>query len=370
MVLVCQRATCVTRPAFNRRGHASTNQQFSVGDRDFKGLCYSELTLAKNLEPVITVTYLSLKSSPGRRSRVNLNHIHGIARGLDVLHISPRLWECYSKMAKPKSATSPSANERLTKIESTVSTLKWVAPMAVTLLGVVVVLTFTVFLPEKIENSIARSESLKERFASVEKSLEKISTDMKLLVTPSSVSDGLKGIASLDEKSLGKALPNAKSLLATTRELRLPVAGRQYKEISQAFATTYHTAKEPLKEQIWDILVDLANTRTFTDAKLFPVQQSKLDEAKATGNYFEGNRVDLSSKSDWTKSIFRNCVITINNPHSLFSLEDTRFMDCTFEVKADDGVNQKLLASLLESQEPTITVPKFIVEKPRYQPNS
>jgi len=108
----------------------------------------------------------------------------------------------------------------------------------------------------------------------------------------------------------------------------------------------------------------LAETKTYTDAKLYPVHDSEVVEAKAANNYFEG-KIDLSSKTTWKDSLFRNCTITISNPDNLFSLENTRFVDCSFQVEADEGVKKKLVSSFLETTEPTLTVPRFSVGTPK-----
>lgn len=309
------------------------------------------------------------------------NCIHGTILGIDVLHIPPFLKEKIPTMAKTKAGSASSSTaDRVTRIEASLETLKWGAPIVIgaliTIAVAATVVTFTSVLPEKIEHGISNSGSLNQKFEGVDAkflevkaSLDRISNDVRQLFTPTSVAGRLKALASLDQKSLREALPTAKALLQTTKDLRLPVQGQDYKEISQAFSKHYATAKEPLKEEVWNILVDLANTRTFTDAKLYPVPDSAVAEAKAAGNYFEGV-IDLSSKTTWKDSLFRNCTLTINNSNSLFSLENTRFIDCTFQLKPDKGVSRGLLASFLRSSEPTVNVPKFSVDNPRYTPDT
>jgi len=162
-------------------------------------------------------------------------------------------------MAKSKTKSSaPTSDQRLTKLETILGVLKWVGSISVPIVVAAVVLTFTVFLPERIESGISNSGSLNQRFAGVDKrladitgSLEKVSNDVRQLFTPVSVAERLKSIASLNQKSLGTALPTVKTLLETTKELRLPMSGKQYQEISRAFSSDYESAKGSLKGDLW-----------------------------------------------------------------------------------------------------------------------
>lgn len=276
-------------------------------------------------------------------------------------------------MAKSPKPPQPSAlNERLIRIEATFDILKWVIPILTTVVVALTVVTFTSVLPEKIQTGIANSESLNRRFGGLDSSLkeiksdlDKLTEDLRKLNTGDDVAAKLKKFTSRDTGSLKQGLMRANELLDTTKKLRIPLSAENYSEVSRKLVQQYESSNESVKKDVWATLVELANTKTFTDLILYPISESTVSEARSNNRYFEGE-IDLSSRSNWQNTIFRNCTITVRNPSGAFSLENSRFIDCTFVFDSDHIANRKLLASFLGAPGATITVPKFTVDQPRY----
>jgi hypothetical protein len=166
------------------------------------------------------------------------------------------------------------------------------------------------------------------------------------LVSPKILAAALKDSASVDVASLPAALNEIRNLLAVARDMRVPVRGKDYNEISKPLFERYLSSKPPLKGEIWSILIDLASTRTKTDSILHPISE----QAK---NARDGD-VDLSERTVWQNTIFRHGKIKISNPGQDLTLTQVRFVDSEFQA-AENDTDRKLLESVLQTDSPEVT---------------
>jgi len=200
---------------------------------------------------------------------------------------------------------SDDVHERLAKVESSAITYQWLF----TSLGVFTAIVLAVagffykdLIPNQISEGITNSTSLKERFTDVHEQLTSLSGKLdKLQLTVSStlhpkiIAAAIKDATSGDKASLTKTLPTARNLLTVAREMKVPLREKDYKDISKPLFSYYVSAKEPLKQELWATFIELANTRTSTDAILYPLSEEEIAKARPD-NYFEGAEIDLSTK--------------------------------------------------------------------------
>jgi hypothetical protein len=220
-------------------------------------------------------------------------------------------------------------------------------------------------IPDKVEQGIANSKTLETQFGGIRDNVQKLDgrieqliSTIRPLVSPRIVSAALLDLASADERSLPAALPEIRNLLAAARDMNVAVRGEDYNKAAKPLFQHYLDAKGPLKGEIWKTLIDLANTRTVTDALVHPVSEN----AKT---YREGD-VDLSEQTVWENTIFRKGRVKISKPDQDLELKHVRFLDKTFEAE-ENKATQKLLESVLQSETPevTATVVRFKVLEPQ-----
>jgi hypothetical protein len=263
------------------------------------------------------------------------------------------------------STISATTESRLAVMEST-------ATYGKAILGTIVFLGLSLFslfyfniIPDKVELGIANSTHLNTKFAEVRDDVKKLDgrfeqllSSIRPLVSPKILAAALKESASADLASLPTALNEIRNLLAVARDMRVPVRGKDYNEIAKPLLMQYRVSQPPLKQQIWSTLVDLANTRTKTDAMLHPVSA----EAKNTRD----GDVDLSERTAWQKAVFRNAKIRISKPDQDLTLTQVRFVDSEFEAGENDAC-RKLLETVLQSAGPeiTATITRFKVLPPK-----
>jgi hypothetical protein len=221
---------------------------------------------------------------------------------------------------------------------------------------------------QKIQGVDSKVTSLDQRVSSINDKLELVLSIVRPTVNRRTMTSALKHEASVNNASLREALPNTKNILTVVKNMRVPLRSQDYRDVSQRFFSHYVSAKEPLKNEVWKTLLDLASVRTATDAKAYPVTQSEIEKAKVSKNYFEGE-IDLSSRTTWRNAIFKNCKIKISKPDSDLGLVKVRFIDCRFEEIAENERNRKIVTSFLQSSGPevTVAVPNFRVLKPYFR---
>jgi hypothetical protein len=263
------------------------------------------------------------------------------------------------------STASKTTEARLAVIESTLS-------LGTKILGVLVAAVLGLFglfyfhiVPDKVELGITNSNHLNNKFAEVREDVKKLDgrfeqllSSIRPLVSPKILAGALKESAEADLASLPAALDEIKNLLAVARDMRVPMRGKDYNEVAKPLFERYLASEPPLKQQIWSTLVDLANTRTKTDAVLHPVA--------AQGKTTREGDVDLSEQTVWEKTIFRNANIKISKPDQDLTLKQVRFVDSAF-VAAESEASQKLLDTVLKASGPeiTATVTEFKVLPPK-----
>lgn len=215
---------------------------------------------------------------------------------------------------------------------------------------------YTNILPDKIEGGITNSNSLKERFESINTQLKDINDAIKPLINSQTFAAALTDTTSVDESVLARTLPETKHLLSTVRKNKVPLKAQDYKNISEPLFNHYSASKkQDLKHEIWGILVDLAKTRSATDASIHPVPPNALETAKNSENYYQGS-VDLAEKLQLKDTIFDNCNISIGYPGFQLILSNVRFIDCDFQELKESEINRNFLEAVLTSPEPAVNV--------------
>ena len=221
---------------------------------------------------------------------------------------------------------------------------------------------YTRMLPDKVELGISNSPSLSKSFVAVDKQfdslvekVDKLQVTVSSTMNPKIVAAAIKDATSGDKVSLIRTLPNARKLLTIAREMKVPLTEKEYKEISAPLFSQYVSARDSFKQELWSTFLELAHTRTSTDALLHPVSEEEVARAKASNNYFEGAEIDLSTRETWKDTIFKNCQIRISNPGNNLILDHVRFIDDEFNSVAENETSRKLFQSLLESDSPSVT---------------
>ena len=281
---------------------------------------------------------------------------------------------------------SDELNDRLATVEETVTTIKTTVGVIekstvtwkdlflslgviILVVGLVTTIFYKSLLANQIEDGISKSLFLGKSFADIDKQftlmnarLDKI-VSISPILNPKSLSAFLKAATSGDASSLVSALPNVRNILSIAGEKKVPLPAQDYKEISKPLFARYETAKQPLKRELWLTFIEFANTRASTDTVLFPVTNSEIAQANATGNFFEGKNVDLSSRKTWKDTIFRNCTFTISQPENDLTLTHVRFMDSEFQSVAENKTSLNLFRFFIESDGPAVTadVARFTV---------
>lgn len=253
-------------------------------------------------------------------------------------------------------------------------------PLMGTVVGAAVVLYFGLStqynnrLPKEIEYGIYSSLALKDRFGTVDVRLTKIddklgeiSRTLGLFRNASAVSTAILEATSVPKDQLAKAIPRVRSLFDFAKSSRTPLSASTYKRVSQRLFSHYLASKEPLKQEVWDVLAYAVTTRTSTDLSSAPVSDSEIEQARAVGNFFEGE-IDLSQKTEWKNAIFRNAKIIISKPDNELVLDGVRFIDCDFQSIPQNASNQKLVQNLLVAPRPelSVTINSYRVLTPRY----
>jgi hypothetical protein len=211
-------------------------------------------------------------------------------------------------------------------------------------------------LPPLIDRGVSDSKSLAKRFENTDErfneiniTLNEIRSDIKSLSDARFLSSALKDATSGDETTLTRRLPDANRLLHQVRSMRVPLSAKEYTDISKPLLSHYSSAKAPLKEQLWETLVGIANARSSTDAIVHPLYQSDIDKAQTAGKYFEAVEVDLSSATQWEGAIFRACKIKISKPENELTLKDVRFVECDFSSMPENESSRMFLSTLLSN---------------------
>jgi hypothetical protein len=222
-----------------------------------------------------------------------------------------------------------------------------------------------------------RFDGLDERMKKLESSVETIGNKLGLTISivgpanPRTMKAALDRETSVDQSSVAQALPNVTNILKVVRNMHVRMRSGDYDGPSRRLFDHYARAKEPEKDKIWDVLLDMANTRTTSDSVTSPVSQVEIDAAKAAKvkNYFEGEEVDLNSRIAWHGTIFKNCKIKISNPSADLGLENVRFVDCDFSAIEDDKRTTKIMGSVIQSSSDRISVavPNFKVLRPYFR---
>lgn len=233
---------------------------------------------------------------------------------------------------------------------------------------------YSEILPKTMARSISNNESLAkhfdntdQRFKELEITLNGIRSDIKSLANARFLSAALKDAISGDESTLRKRLPDANRLLHQVKSMRVPLSGKEYREISTPLLSQYSSAKPPLKELVWGTLVEIANTRSSTDT----VSQVDIEKAKTAAKYYEAVEVDLSSAPSWEGVIFRACKINLSNPKNDVSLKGVRFIDCDFNSMLESEAGRQLIGTFLNGDRSevsaTLALAKFIVLPPVFK---
>jgi hypothetical protein len=231
-------------------------------------------------------------------------------------------------------------------------------------------------LPAEIDRSISenarltvRLDNIDRRFEDINISLNELRSDIKSLADAKFLSAALKDATSGNEADLVKRLPDAKRLLHQVRSMRVILAAKDYQDLSKPLLHHYSSAKPPLKGQLWETLVSLANAKSNTDAIVHPLSQTDIDKARSEGKYFEAAEVDLSTARLWKDVIFRACKIKITKPEQELVLKDVRFVECDFNSMAENESSRRLLDSFLSKDSPKVseTLARFQVLLPVYK---
>jgi hypothetical protein len=264
--------------------------------------------------------------------------------------------------------------ERVAIVEKTAVTWQQLftsVGVIVLIVGGLASLFYKTLLTSQIEQGISKSAYLSKNFAEVEKQFSLINARLDKFVSTSPILNPkiltavLKEAISGDSISLASNLPNVRNMLTIAREKKVPLPDQTYKEISKPLFIKYDSAKQPLRQELWLTFIELANTRTSTDNILHPVSESEIQRAKDANNFFEGN-VDLSSRTTWKDTIFRNCTFTITNPGNDLTLTRVRFIDSEFQFVSESSAGRNLFQSLLESDISRVTaiIARFAVDQP------
>jgi hypothetical protein len=276
-------------------------------------------------------------------------------------HIFQRDEEVSSIVSTPPE-NSVSLHERIAVVETTAMVGKLALGGLVAILIGFFSFFYTNVIPDKVEQGISNSTTLNGKFTEVREDVKKLDgrfeqliSTIRPLVSPKILAAALKDSAAAEQASLPSALSEIKNLLAVARDMKVLLRGRDYNEISQQLFRQY-AAAPALRKEIWLTIIDVANTRTRTDAILHRVSDPELAKAKGTQNYFEGN-IDLSSRTTWERTIFKNGKIKISKPYQDLTLTRVRFIDDEFELVAEDQTSRNLLESVLKSDGPEVTAP-------------
>ncbi|HEY0006383.1 MAG TPA: hypothetical protein VGB17_16495 [Pyrinomonadaceae bacterium] len=274
--------------------------------------------------------------------------------------------------------------EAETSLDRTVTwkPLLWLLGLMVTSTLVVAGFLYKEMLPEKIEIGISNSTSLAKSFGGFNKHLDELDgalkeirnevaemrNDIRGLADSKFISAALKDAVSGDKASLAKRLPDVKRLTHQIATLKVPLPDRDYREISKPLAHHYNSSKPPLKHQLWEVLVELANARSSTEAITHPLSETEIAEARAAGKYVENADVDLSEKTNWEEVIFKNCKIRISKPENNLTLNRVQFIECRFQLEVESGPSQNLLKAILENNGSQIsaTIAQYMVLPPVY----
>ncbi|HEY6187208.1 MAG TPA: hypothetical protein VIW80_06000 [Pyrinomonadaceae bacterium] len=260
---------------------------------------------------------------------------------------------------------------------------KWLLGVVAAFLVGTVGFFYTQLLPDRIEMGIAHSPGLTKRldgfdsrFGALDGVLQQIRNEIvdlrvniKGLADVKFISAALKEAVSGDKSTLSQRLPDVKRLVHQVISLNVPLPDKVYKENSKPLLSHYNNSKPPLKDQIWEVLVELANARSSTAAIVHPISEEEIVSARARGVYIENADVDLSQKENWENVIFKSCEIGISKPENDLVLTGVRFIECTFQPEPENASMQKLLETVLKSEGPKISEPiaRFRVLSPVYQ---
>jgi len=260
----------------------------------------------------------------------------------------------------------------------------WLLGVMATSAIVVASIFYTLLLPDKMEMGISNSASLSKKFDGVDKqfgelngSLKEIHNEitemrfsMKGIVDAKFISAALRDTVSGDKSTLSKRLPDVKRLTHLIISQKTLLPNKDYKEISKPLLNHYQSSKPPLKDQLWEALIELANARSSTDAIAHPLSEEDIAAAQARGGYIENVEVDLSQKENWEDVIFKNCKISISKPGNDLILTTVRFIECSFQLQSSNGSMQELLETVLKNPDPQIskTIARFRVLTPIYRP--
>lgn len=272
----------------------------------------------------------------------------------------------------PRKPKPDDLSERIAIVEKT--TITW-QQLFLSLGVIIAVITFVTslfyksLLTNQIETGISNSAYLAKSFSEIEKQVVSVNARLDKIISASPIlntkilSAVLKDATSGDSALLISSLPNVRNILTIAREKRVPLPDQDYREISRPLLAKYDTAKPPLKHELWLTLVELANTRTSTDAVLHPITNAEIAQAEAVGNFFEGKNIDLSSRTTWKDTIFRNCKFSISQPGKDLTFAQVRFIDSEFQPIAENKAGLNLFKFLIQSDGPKVSadVVKFKV---------
>jgi outer membrane murein-binding lipoprotein Lpp len=234
---------------------------------------------------------------------------------------------------------------------------------------------YAYILPQKIETVISGSSSLNTKLSAIDEKLKPINEKLTAIqgdtksvntrldliesivfpnLTRRTVATVLQKEMSGSAASLSEALPRTRSLLGVVKKEKLALQREDYKALSGHLLAAYSSAQEPLRQELWETIIEAANTRSVADPTRNAQAEAELiRRAKEAGSYFEGV-IDLSTKSSWKDAIFQNCKIIISNPDAPILLDGVRFINCDFQG-GDNGSNRELLTAFLENVQPTLS---------------
>jgi hypothetical protein len=246
----------------------------------------------------------------------------------------------------------------------------------VTMLAVLTTLYHNVWLPNQVEAVIGKSSYLNNKFLGIDNQFKALGDklDKQLstspMLNPKIIGAVLKDATSADVVSLTASLSKVRNTLTIAKEQKVPISGHDYLEISRPLFLRYDKAKPTLQRELWLTFVDLANTKVITDGVLHPIPDAEVVRAKNANNFFENRDVDLSSRTAWKDSIFKNCKITISAPEKNLTLTNVRFVEGEFNFAQENSTAVKLFQAVLEQGEQpkiTATIVKYTVDPPIYK---